>query len=488
MPLSAAVQSTQVSGPSATVQDICVVGGGFSGCAVAANLLVRSEGHRTPLRVHLIERRPDIGRGAAYATRDEVHLLNVPARGMSAWTDKPEDFLEWVRARTPQVKPCDFVPRRLYADYLLDTLGRAEASARGRCELERVHDEAVRAEQRQDGAWTVHLASGRSIACEAIVLATGHRAPGDPLGGRWKGPTDHWIADPWRPGATEPIGADESVIIVGAGLTAMDQLLSLAARQPERKAPVIVVSRSGLMPAVHASTTQPPVDPMPMLNDLALSGRVTSVRGLLRAIRRAIRGSAGAPPQDWRAVIDGLRPYTHGLWSALSQAEKRRFMRHLRAIWDSHRHRMAPEIGARIEALRASGFFTAVRGRIRAGEADAKALRLRVEVFHRGEPSTERTIEARWAINCTGPSPAVGHAEDRFTASLIDAGLARMDPIGLGLETDPLGRPLARSGRSSGGLWVIGSLRRPALWETTAVPELRAQAESVARECLQALA
>ncbi len=116
MPLSAAVQSTQVSGPSATVQDICVVGGGFSGCAVAANLLVRSEGHRAPLRVHLIERRPDIGRGAAYATRDEVHLLNVPARGMSAWTDKPEDFLEWVRARTPQVKPCDFVPRRLYAD------------------------------------------------------------------------------------------------------------------------------------------------------------------------------------------------------------------------------------------------------------------------------------------------------------------------------------------------------------------------------------
>jgi uncharacterized NAD(P)/FAD-binding protein YdhS len=308
------------------------------------------------------------------------------------------------------------------------------------------------------------------------------------VGGRWKGPTDHWIADPWRPGATEPIGSDESVIIVGAGLTAIDQLLSFAARQPNRRASITMISRSGLMPAVHASVAQTPVDPIPMLNDLALSARVTGVRGLLRAVRRVIRGSASAPPQDWRAVIDGLRPYTQGLWSALSQAEKRRFVRHVRPIWDAHRHRMAPEIGACIEALRASGFFTAVRGRIRAGEADSKSLRLRVEVFHRGEPSTERTIEARWAINCTGPSPAVGHAEDRFAASLIEAGLARMDPIGLGLETDPLGRPLARSGRSSGGLWVIGSLRRPALWETTAVPELRAQAESVARDCLQALA
>jgi uncharacterized NAD(P)/FAD-binding protein YdhS len=488
MPLSADAQFTQGVGARTAMQDICVVGGGFSGCMVASNLLTRSAGHRAPLRVHLIERRPDMGRGAAYATQEPVHLLNVPARGMSAWVDRPDDFLEWVRARMPEVKSCDFVPRRLYADYLLDTLARAEVAAQGRCELHRVHDEAIRATQRADGAWEVHLASGRVIPCEAIVLATGHRAPGDPLGGRWQGPTDHWIADPWRPGATQPIGAEDAVVILGAGLTAVDQLLSLAARQPSRSAPVTLVSRSGLMPAVHAPVAQPPVDPMPMLNDLALSGRVTSVRGLLRAVRRVIRGAAGAPPHEWRAVIDGLRPYTHGLWSALSQAEKRRFMRHVRAIWDAHRHRMAPEIGARVEALRASGFFTAVRGRIRSGEADASRLRLRVEVFQRGAAAVERIIEARWAINCTGPSPTVGHAEDRLAASLIDAGFARIDPIGLGLETDPLGRPLSRSGRSSGGLWVIGSLRRPALWETTAVPELRGQAESVARECLQALA
>jgi uncharacterized NAD(P)/FAD-binding protein YdhS len=455
---------------------------------VAANLLARSVGHHAPLRVHLIESRPELGRGAAYSTRDPVHLLNVPARGMSAWADRPDDFLDWARARRPDVQPSDFLPRCIYADYLLDTLARAEAAARDRCRLDRVCDEAMRALQRPDGSWEVHLASGRTIPCEAIVLATGHRAPGDPLGGRWRGPSDHWIADPWRPGATDPIGADEAVVIIGAGLTAMDQLLSLAARQPNRTAPVTLVSRSGVMPGVHADVPQPPVDPMPMLNDLALSGRVTSVRGLMHAIRRTIRGSAGAPPQDWRAVLDGLRPYTHGLWSALPQAERRRFLRHARALWDSHRHRMAPEIGARIEALRARGFFTAVRGRIRSGEADAGTLRLRVEVFRRGAGPVERTIEARWAVNCSGPSPTVGHVEDRFAASLIDAGLARMDPIGLGLETDPLGRPLARSGRSSGGLWVIGSLRRPALWETTAVPELRAQADSTARECLQALA
>lgn len=82
----------------------------------------------------------------------------------------------------------------------------------------------------------------------------------------------------------------------------------------------------------------------------------------------------------------------------------------------------------------------------------------------------------------------MGHAEDRATASLIDAGEARMDPFGLGLETDLMGRPIDGLGRSSGGLWVVGSLRRPALWETTAVPELRAQAEATAQACVTALA
>lgn len=488
MPVSEAVPAERASGSPATPQDICVIGGGFSGCVVAANLLARSAGHRAPLRVHLIERRPDFGRGAAYATREPVHLLNVAARGMSAWTDRPDDFLEWVRRRMPEARPCDFLPRRLYAEYIVHTLERAEQAAQGRAQLVRTHGEAVRADQRADGSWEVRLDSGAVIACEAVVLATGHRAPGDPLGGRWKGPSDHWIADPWRPGATDAIRPEDSVVILGSGLTAMDVLLSLAARAPDRAGRVTLVSRSGLMPRVHAVPAQPAIDPMPMLNELALTGRVTRVRDLLRAVRGAIRGSGASSAKDWRAVIDGLRPYTHGLWSALSQDEKRRFMRHLRSLWDAHRHRMAPEVVARIEALRASGFFTPVRGRVRSGEADAEGLRLRVDRFERGGPHAEQVLQARWAVNCTGPSPSVGHAEDRVAASLVDAGLARMDPIGLGLETDALGRPVARSGRSSGGLWVIGSLRRPALWETTAVPELRGQAETVARECLLALA
>jgi uncharacterized NAD(P)/FAD-binding protein YdhS len=471
-------------------QTICIVGGGFSGCMVAANLLAASAGHRTRLRIHLIERGPHVGRGAAYATRDPVHLLNVPAKGMSAWVQRPDDFLEWARARVPAVQPGDFLPRRLYADYILDTLERAESEAKGRAELIRTRGEAARADMLRDGSWEVRLADETVIPCDVVVLATGHRPPGDPLGGRWKGSSERWIADPWRPDATSGILPGDPVVIVGTGLTAMDMLLTLSA-QAGRSAPVTLISRSGLLPRAHATEPSAPIDLLPILNDLALAGHVTRTRDLFRALRDVIQGRHGKPRahHDWRAVIDGIRPYAQGLWSSLGDREKRRFLRHVRGLWEVHRHRMAPQIASHVEALRQQGAFIFLRGRIRSGEGDATGVRLRVDVQERGQQeSRQRIIEARWAINCSGPSPTIGHQEDRFAASLIDAGLARTDALGMGLETDPLGRPVSRSGRSSGGLWVVGSLRRPALWETTAVPELRAQAETIARECLAALA
>ena len=36
------------------------------------------------------------------------------------------------------------------------------------------------------------------------------------------------------------------------------------------------------------------------------------------------------------------------------------------------------------------------------------------------------------------------------------------------------------SGRTHGGVWILGPLRRGSAWETTAVPEIRAQARRLA--------
>ena len=58
---------------------------------------------------------------------------------------------------------------------------------------------------------------------------------------------------------------------------------------------------------------------------------------------------------DWRDVIDSMRPVTPQLWKCLETDEKRRFLREFQRLWDVHRFRMAPDVADRFEALQASG-------------------------------------------------------------------------------------------------------------------------------------
>ena len=111
------------------LRTIAIVGGGFSGTVVAANLLRRPP--LGPTRLVLIERGPDVARGAAFAGRGFPYLLNVPASRMSASSAAPKEFLEFARRRMPKATGEDFLPRALYGEYLNEVLLAAQLSAPG---------------------------------------------------------------------------------------------------------------------------------------------------------------------------------------------------------------------------------------------------------------------------------------------------------------------------------------------------------------------
>ena len=73
---------------------VVIVGGGFSGTVLAAQLLWRSR----DMRVAIIDKAFAPGRGLAYGTEYRCHLLNVFAGNMSALTEEPDHFLNWARA------------------------------------------------------------------------------------------------------------------------------------------------------------------------------------------------------------------------------------------------------------------------------------------------------------------------------------------------------------------------------------------------------
>jgi len=430
---------------------VLIVGGGFSGTLLAINL------QRMGARVTLIERDANgVAHGLAFGTRRPEHLLNVRAANMSAFPDDRDHFLRWMRFDTAD-QANRFVPRLTYGQYLRELLHSAMAAGPDRITV--VTGTAVAAETGAQGV-RVTLNNGRTIAGRALVLAMGNFPPTPfaPFAGL-RGSI--YAADPWQPGLIASIGADEDLLLLGTGLTAIDVALSLEAAGWRGR--ITALSRRGLLPHAHAETG-PQVQHVPC----------PQVRGshLVAQVRRRAREIG------WRAAVDELRPHTQNLWRRHDLAAQRRFLRHLRPWWDVHRHRLAPVVAGRIAALRAAERFTVAAGRVVA--VDAAAEGARVWWRPRGEHSVQAMDVGR-IINCTGPAADLAGVSDPLLRGLLTAGCIRPDAHRLGLDVDHLGRVRDAQGTARDNLFAVGPLTRGAAWEIIAVPDIRRQVWDLAR-------
>jgi uncharacterized NAD(P)/FAD-binding protein YdhS len=461
---------------------IVVVGGGFSGTMAAAQTLRRARQAGLTARVVLVERRGAIGEGVAYSTREPVHLLNVPAGRMSAWSDRPDDFVRWASRRHGEVRPTAFLPRQWYGEYVRESLLNTAEEVGESVRLDVVFDEVRRVARHPAGGWMVHLAREPSLHAEAVMLTVGHRPPSDPIGRRWSGPRTRFISDPWRPFATNVVGADDAAVVLGSGLTAVDTVLALS--QQPRRAPIILISRNGLLPQAHSAAPVSPADLTSLVSELLAAPGGVPARALLNRIRRAVRTLA-ATGGDWRSVVDGLRPHTARLWQSMPTAERQRFLARLRPFWEVHRHRMATTVAEPFHALVERGEVRVVAGRVESARAEDEVVRL---VVRRRGCERPLELDTSWVINCTGPLPSNCVESNPVIGSLLVSGVLRPDELSLGIETTSTGNAIAADGREVADLYLIGTLRKSTDWESTAVPELRTQAAAAAESVLGLLA
>lgn len=421
-----------------------IVGGGFSGTIVAAELARRG------LASWLVEGDGRLARGAAYSTSEPAHLLNVPAHNMSAFADDPDHFLR--RFAEIGGERGGFAERRFYGAYLGDILATAQDSGA----VAPIDGQAVSAVPFDDG-WRVTLADGWVLHSQALVLAIGNEAPAGLSA--FAGIGDRYVLNPWGERARAAIGAaaeeGRAVLIVGTGLTMVDTVLSLDERG--FAGPILALSRRGLSPRAHA-----PSEPAPVaLNDVPLG----SARVLVRWLRQRA-GKAG-----WRAAVDSLRPHSHAVWDSLDHAQQRRFLRHARPWWDVHRHRIAPQVAERIAGLIAEGRLEIAAGRVISARDVGDAID--VEIARRG--GAVGTCRFGFVINCTGPLHAMSRTANPLLRSLLDSGAAKPDELDIGLAVDARARVIG-----SARLWAVGSLTKGRYWEITAVPDIRAQAAGIA--------
>jgi uncharacterized NAD(P)/FAD-binding protein YdhS len=204
---------------------------------------------------------------------------------------------------------------------------------------------------------------------------------------------------------------------------------------------------------------------------------------LVRLIREQV-DLAAEQGIDWRSVVDSLRPVTPQIWQSLPVSEQRRFLRHVRPYWDIHRHRLAPEIADIFADMEAEGQIRFHTGRIMCYAEDRNLGEI---VYQERGTSTEKRLHAHRVINCTGSETDCRRIDDSLIVSLFAQGLAHPDALFLGLDVDAHGALIDYEGKPSRSLFTIGPTRKGQLWETTAVPEIRQQAEQLAAHLVTVL-
>jgi uncharacterized NAD(P)/FAD-binding protein YdhS len=411
------------------------------------------------------------GQGLAYRRGPDFWRLNVPAERMSAFAERPDDFLRWARARDSDVEAGDFLPRAWYGDYLADRLALAQQRSPRWLQFEHILDHAMGLTV-EEGIAKVQLTDGEIIEADRVLLALGNSTNAAPVAGI---PQADVIANAWNLNWIEKFPTYvPRVLLIGSGLTMIDIALAVADARPDTR--ILAISRHGLLPQPHGDC--------PSAGSRAnFDAEKLFAHGSLHARLRELRSRLG--DGDWRIAFQSVREVMPTLWQTAPRALRARFLRHLRAWWDVHRHRVPQTTLANIERLRQNSKLRVEAGRI-VGTRPIKGG-IVVSWRPRGDDKVrEELVDA--VVNVTGPNSDPRRSACPLVKSLLDQGLAKPDDLSLGWETDMEGRLLDCEGAASQIIYYAGPLLRATHWEATAVPDLRVHVDRTTAAITSSLA
>jgi uncharacterized NAD(P)/FAD-binding protein YdhS len=437
-----------------------IVGGGFSGAAVAYRLA------RAGVETLVFEPRARLGGGLAYGGDDPAHRVNVPASRMSLLPEDEGQFTRWL-AQTGALggDPAALVGAEAYPQRgLFGRYVEAQLQPLVAAGAVRHIGAAVAQLRRTPGGWQLVTEAGEAFEAGLAVIATTHPAPALPAALAALSGDARLICDPFAAQALAPVGADERVLILGAGLTAADIVAGFDARG--HRGPITMISRRALRSRSH-----PPAS-APAEGDFAGDRTATA---LLARVRAAL-AAAQAGGRSWHGVVEALRLQGGDIWRTLAPDARRRVVRHLRPYWDAHRFRLAPQLDALLAAKLADGSLILRKGRL-AAAAQGPALCVEID----GAAETFDRI-----ILATGPASDILGSQP-FLRGLAAAGALTPDPSGLGLATSTRGRAIGADGAPDPTLFIAGPLARGAFGELMGLPNVAIYARFIADEIAAAL-
>lgn len=455
------------------ISRIGIIGGGFAGIMTAVNLIKKTN---TPLQLYIIGEKSSFARGTAYESYLDKHILNVSTEKMSAFPDQPSHFLDWVMARSSfqdlpkEIVAKSFLSRNLYGDYLCELWKESIKIAKEKeIDVLELVDTVIKLTNLSVGI-ELSFMNSPSIIVDKCIMATGNQIPKNPSIPNFSFfKSSNYFQNPWKKECVSNVDDSLPILIIGNGLTMVDTILGL--QDNKFKGEIYSISPNGFNILPHRHTGLIYHAHLEEIHDKM------SLKELTRVIHKHVKivrqfGISAEP------IIDALRPRTQGIWRNLTAAEKQFFMSRLRHLFGVARHRIPLHIYDKIQKLRIDGLLHIQSGKI--VDITETGGCIDVRYFDKKQRKTQ-VLKVSRVINCTGPETDFSKLENNFLGQCIQDGIFYQDELKLGIQTNiETFKVKYKDGVEHSNLFTLGSNLKGELWESTAVNELRHQANAIA--------
>lgn len=454
------------------MKTITIIGGGASGALILINILKYFPD--APISIKWIERSGEFGTGTAYSTDKDYHLLNVPANVMGLFHDYANDFFEWLLKKGYTYSEHDYVPRKIYGDYIKENLFAFLKRN------ENIYIELIQAEiidiEKEVNHYILIQQNGKRIKSDVVLLCTGNFLPANPqlIDMEY---TEHpsYFRNPWSNDIHQSIKRTDDILIIGTGLTMVDKMLDLY--HQIHKGKIYAISRNGYLPFTHYPCSRH--QKYPDYKEELL--QATSTRELYTIIRYHIDKGIKSGI-DWRVVVDTIRPALPEIWDNLPLKEKKTFFRRVGSIWTVVRHRIPVICADIIHLLKDKKQLSVLAGRLKEIKETENGF---IVSYLDKQERYRKEIVVQKIINCSGPQLNPKNTDSLLFKNLLNKEMICIDQLGLGFNALTDGKLLDKHNNVIPGLYTVGNGLKGVLFESTAIPEIRLQAYNLAKELIQ---
>jgi len=459
------------------MKKIGIIGAGFSGTMTAVNLIRNTT---EDIEIILVDDKRTLHKGIAFEPYSKQHLLNVTTAKMSAFNDDKDHFLNWTMEhenysnKDRNIIADSFLPRYLYGQYLAQIWNDVTSLEKTAKTKITYIDGLVTDLDASDQDACMYINDGQVIRVDACIITSGNNAPGSPKiknEGFYRSP--NYFQNPWTKASVSNTDAKKPILIVGNGLTMVDTVLGLRENGFDNEIYSISPNGFNILPHRHNGFVY-----TKLIDELKDDASFLDIVKLFNKHIKLIRefGLSAEP------VVDSLRPHTQKIWQRLTQREKKIFISRFRNLWGVARHRIPLHIYDKLQKQRIDDKLNIRAGKLL--DINEKNGIVEVEYFNK-KAQRKEYLEVSRVINCTGPETDLERIEGSFLNKALKKGIVTQDEFKLGINADSnTYHVLNKYGDQIKSLFTIGSSLRGMLWESTAVNELRQQAEKLAKVIL----